>query len=57
MSAQLPLGMLQEELKAVAWRQTFGDAFPLATAGLGDLPADTMIPGAPIACPRAPSQV
>lgn len=44
---QLPLGLLREELKAVESRQTFGAAFPLASAGLGDLSDDAIIPGEP----------
>lgn len=43
---QLPLSLLREELLAVDTRQTFGANFPLDSAGLGDLPEDTMIPGA-----------
>ena len=44
---QLPLSMLQQELRSVESRESFGDTFGLATAGLDDLPADTLIPGAP----------
>ena len=44
---QLPLSMLRQELRSVESRAIFGDSFQLATAGLGDLPADTLIPGAP----------
>lgn len=43
---QLPLQLLREELRAVDTRQTFGANFPLDSAGLADLPDDTMIPGA-----------
>lgn len=44
---QLPLSMLQQELRSVESQEIFGDTFGLATAGLDDLPADTLIPGAP----------
>ena len=57
MRAQLPLGMLQEELRSVRARQSFGDTFPLDSAGLDDLAVDAMIPGGPLlnasCCPRA----
>jgi hypothetical protein len=43
---QLPLGLLREELRAVDSRETFGASFPLASAGLDDLPDDTPVPGA-----------
>lgn len=43
---QLPLSMLQQELKSVDSRAVFGDSFNLSTAGLSDLPEDTLIPGA-----------
>ena len=42
---QLPLATLREELRGVTTRAIFGDTFSLGTAGLGDLPADTLIPG------------
>ena len=42
---QLPLSLLQEELKSVQAKQTFGDTFPLESAGLDDIPADAMVPG------------
>ncbi len=42
---QLPLAQLLEEARAVTSRQSFGSVFALDTAGLGDLPADTLIPG------------
>ncbi len=45
---QLPLSMLQQELRSVESRAIFGDSFQLTTAGLDDLPADTLIPGAPL---------
>ena len=44
---QLPLSTLREELRSVTSRAIFGDTFSLGTAGLGDLPAETLIPGAP----------
>ena len=44
---QLPLSMLQQELRSVETRAIFGDSFQLTTAGLDDLPADTLIPGSP----------
>ena len=43
---QLPLGVLREELRAVEAGQAFGAAFPLASAGLADLPDEAMVPGA-----------
>ena len=43
---QLPLGVLREELCAVEAGQAFGAAFPLASAGLADLPDEAMVPGA-----------
>ena len=45
---QLPLSMLQQELRSVESRAIFGDSFQLTTAGLDDLPADTLIPGMPL---------
>lgn len=44
---QLPLSMLQQELRSVDTQAIFGDSFKLHTAGLDDLPADTLIPGQP----------
>lgn len=44
---QLPLSMLQQELSSVDTQAIFGDSFKLHTAGLDDLPADTLIPGQP----------
>jgi len=44
---QLPLGVLRGELAAVERGQAFGATFALAAAGLGDLPDDVLVPGAP----------
>ena len=45
---QLPLSMLRQELRSVETRAIFGDSFQLGTAGLDDLPAETLIPGGPL---------
>eukprot|EP00878_Enallax_costatus_P024600 GHUV01026265.1.p1 GENE.GHUV01026265.1~~GHUV01026265.1.p1 ORF type:complete len:278 (+),score=69.97 GHUV01026265.1:167-1000(+) len=42
---QLPLGNLKQMLKPVAEGTMFGSSFGLAAAGLGDLPADLLVPG------------
>jgi hypothetical protein len=44
---QLPLGVLRGELAAVERGQVFGATFALAAAGLGELPDDVLVPGAP----------
>ncbi|KAF8055656.1 RPA1A [Scenedesmus sp. PABB004] len=50
---QLPLGSLRGMLKPVEEGTMFGSSFDLAAAGLGELPADILVPGVVVFSRRA----
>ena len=52
---ELPLSSLGAECEAVAKGTCFGEVFSLALAGMGGLPADTVVPGVAVWSRRAPA--